>query len=158
MSIGPDLPGVANAARVPWVGLRVIGNYQRLIVNPFLAVLAWGLILVAGLKLFAIRRAFPAIPPKGWPLIALVGMLIVFGPSRLCQYHCLDCGETGWLFRHRWHACATVLERMRERTFSAQFLGLGVKNQLVAWFYFNSAAAVIFLIWYVTGPGSRGAW
>ncbi len=68
---------------------------KRLIVNPFLAILSWilaGSILRLGLKARDLNLSAGA----------FLGILLSF---LLVQFHCLDCGKTGWAFRVRRHRC-----------------------------------------------------
>lgn len=67
----------------------------RLIANPFLAILGMVLALSA-LKLGLRSRDLILF------VSAAIGMVISLP---MIQYHCLDCGETGWAFRARRHLC-----------------------------------------------------
>jgi len=125
-----------------------IGDYQRLIANPFLAVLVWVIALAMILDFRGLIHLPPALPRFPRLLVLLAGLGVLFGPCLLFQYHCLDCGGTGWLLGHRRHICPAVAERLRQRVFSRQFLGLGLKNQLVGWLYVLIGAAVQFSILY----------
>jgi hypothetical protein len=71
------------------------GFTKRLVVNPFLVVIDW---LIA----FAILRA--SIEQHSF-ILCQIGTMVLFFGFLLLQYHCLDCGRTGWLLRHRRHAC-----------------------------------------------------
>jgi hypothetical protein len=95
-----------DAAPAPPLRLRDFDppEHQRLVVNPFLAVLG-----LLGLGWLARELALS-------PLPALAGLLIlpmVMLPY-LIQYHCLDCGRTGPYPRHRRHACPGVVARWGE--------------------------------------------
>ena len=72
---------------------------QRLIVNPFLAVL--GFVIIVAIWREAFSRRSSGLFQLGAALLLVVGFLV--------QYHCLDCGATGWLIRCRRHACPTVV-------------------------------------------------
>ena len=89
----PDLD--APRARSPIRLDPYFRDYQRLVTNPFLAVLftiPWGL---------AFRRM---VLDKNLP-VTLVMLLGIAGIVCLIQFHCLDCGATGCFFRWKRHAC-----------------------------------------------------
>ena len=112
-----------------------IAPYQRLIVNPFLAVLLFVIVL-------AIVRT--ALRTRALGLFQLgVGLVLV--DLFLVQYHCLDCGATGWLLRYRRHACPTVLTRW-QRGEQRRFRGPSVRIQLVGWLVLLGSAFVMGLI------------
>ncbi len=76
-------------------------EHQRLVVNPFLAVLAalgWWRVTVR-----LIDGPFP--PLFVLPIIGLAALPL------LIQYHCLDCGRTGSYPRRARHACPGILAR-----------------------------------------------
>ena len=83
-----------------------IAYYQRLVVNPFLAL---G-ILSATLAL-AVYVSRPGNTGRS-PLLpaVLAGLLASYFSL---QYHCLDCGATGMVHRWQRHACPKVRERWR---------------------------------------------
>ena len=72
-------------------GLRsdVTSAYQRVIVNPLLAILGWLLAIV--LIRYSTRLHNLA--------LYLTAILWLFVPFVLIQFHCLDCRVTGWLLR-----------------------------------------------------------
>jgi hypothetical protein len=99
-------------------------EYQRLVANPFLALV--GLMVgVAGLRQAVAARALP---------LLVMGLIVVAGSVALLHYHCLDCGRTGWIFRWRRHACDRVVERQRAGTVR-RFRGPNPTLQLVVWAY-----------------------
>ena len=79
-------------------------EYQRLVVNPFLAVL--GLLVLGQGTVLLLQSPFQPLAIATIVPIALLPYLI--------QYHCLDCGRTGPYPRHRGHACPGVLARWRD--------------------------------------------
>lgn len=86
----------------PHVVRPVAPEYQRLVANPFLAVLgliAWGWALVS------------AVEARRLDLAALVASSAL-GVRYLLQFHCLDCGRTGRLSRWRGHVCTRVQDRL----------------------------------------------
>jgi hypothetical protein len=127
--------------RRPPPALRVesIGPYQRLIVNPFLAVLGW--LMAAALIRYSTRS-------RNLPLY-LGALLWLFVPFLLIQFHCLDCGATGWYLRARRHACGAVVARWQRGEWR-RFRGPGAKAQLVIWLYVLLAAAILYLVGFRT--------
>ncbi len=110
-------------------------EHQRLVVNPFLAVL--GLLGLAWLA----RELTHS------PMVALAGLLVlplVMLPY-LVQYHCLDCGRTGPYPRHRGHACPGVLARWREGHRS-RFPFPTPWAQVVVWGWVIGAIAVLLAV------------
>jgi hypothetical protein len=97
----PPVPSIADDPDQP------IQEFQRLVANPFLgllAFLAW-LLALHGWVLNT-RNGLP-VPLR--LLMILSGVLIPL----LFQYHCLDCGRSGSLLRSQRHACDAVLDRRR---------------------------------------------
>ena len=79
-----------------------VDEYQRLVANPFLAVLGW--LAMFGLLREAVRRQNLA--------LFMTGIILLFVACFLLQFHCLDCGATGWLLRSgptpvRWSSLAS---------------------------------------------------
>jgi hypothetical protein len=70
--------------------------------------------------------------------LSLVAILVV-------QYHCLDCGETGWFWRASGHACTAVIAR-RQNGGERRFRGPGLKLQLAGWFILLFGALVLGLV------------
>jgi hypothetical protein len=110
-------------------------TYQRFIANPLLAVLA---VVLA----FLLVRTGVQTRHLTWFLTG-IGLLTLVVP--LLQFHCLDCGATGWLLRHRRHACPAVVARWERRQLP-RFVGPRVKAQLLAWLYLLVAAFLLFMI------------
>jgi hypothetical protein len=108
-------------------------GYQRLIANPFPTVLGWVAVY------FMIRLA---IQNHGL-LLFVAGIGLFLASAALLQYHCLDCGKSGWLFRYSRHACESVIARWRRREVR-RFRGPGVKVQLVLWLYLLVSALVLY--------------
>ena len=112
-----------------------IAPYQRLIVNPFLAVLLF--VIILAIVQTAIQTRTAGLFPLGLGLV-LVDLFLV-------QFHCLDCGATGWLLRYRRHACPTVIARW-QRGEHRRFRGPSVKLQLAGWIVLLAAAFVLGLV------------
>lgn len=106
--------------------------FQRLIVNPFLAVLTF-LALVA-----AERWAFLNLS-KGW---FEFGFGLLAFDFFLFQYYCRDCGATGWLVGYRNHACPSVVARY-SRGEQPRFRGPDVRVQLVIWLIVIASIGVL---------------
>ena len=83
------------------LGTNAISAYQRVIVNPLLAILGWLLAIVL------IRYSTSSHNLA----LYLTAILWLFVPFVLVQFHCLDCRATGWLLRVRRHACPSVVAR-----------------------------------------------
>ncbi len=108
---------------------------QRLVANPFLAVLAW--IVVFGLLRESLKRQNLA--------LFMTAIILLFVAFLFLQFHCLDCGTTGWLLRSRAHACPAVVAR-RQSQAVRRFRGPGLKLQLVAWCVFMTAAFILGMV------------
>ena len=115
--------------------IEPIEDRQRLIANPLLGVLFW---IVAFMMLReSVRRH--ELTLSAWGLLfVLVGIVFM-------QFHCLDCGKTGWLLRYRSHACPAVIAR-RESKWVRPFRLPGLKVQLVVWFILMLAALVLGMV------------
>jgi hypothetical protein len=113
--------------------------HQRIVVNPFLTVLGW--VAVSGL-------IYKSIQIKSMPLF-LAGNGLMFFACVLLQFHCLDCGATGWLLRYRSHACPSVVLRSQNLAVR-RFRGPGVKAQIVAWSVFTALALVVGIVVYLS--------
>jgi hypothetical protein len=112
-----------------------IAPFQRLVVNPFLTVLL--LVIIVAILRFATQTQNTALFQIGIGLI-LVDVLLV-------QYHCLDCGATGWLIRYRKHGCPTVVTRFQRGEWR-RFRGPSVKLQLAGWIVILATAFILGLI------------
>ncbi len=107
-------------------------SYQRLVVNPFLALLA--LIGWVALMRFGYRERIL--------LAFLLAQVLPVVALFVVQYHCLDCGATGRLSRWKDHACESVLARQlagRPR----RFRGPNPRSQMLFWIY-----GLMALAWY----------
>ncbi len=143
MQSGPDLFDRELDPQPPsrvGQGRDTVVPFQRLVVNPFLAVTVF--VIIIALWREGVTRRSPALFQLG------VGLVLV--DVFLVQYHCLDCGATGWLLRYRRHACPTVLSRW-QRAEWRRFRGPGVKLQLAAWLILVAAALVLILIMWIAG-------
>ncbi|MCA1684517.1 MAG: hypothetical protein LC745_00730 [Planctomycetia bacterium] len=123
---------------LPGQGPRPPRNYaphqddQRLLANPFLAVLG----MIAWYE--AIRRVVQARRlDLFFPVLASLVMVIY-----LFQFHCLDCGATDRLSRWRDHACGPV--RLRANAgFSRPVHAMTPVSQTVLWFYVLAVSTVV---------------
>jgi hypothetical protein len=115
--------------------MEPVDRYQRLVANPFLAALAW---------LVAFRLINESLNRQNLALFmtSIVLLLVAFF---FLQFHCLDCGATGWLLRSWVHACPAVIARRRSRAVR-RIHGPGIKLQLVAWFIIGMAAYVLGMV------------
>jgi len=114
-------------------GLRFpVEDCQRLVANPLLTVL---------LLIGAVASIHQSLTRHDLPLfLSSTGLLFV--AFLVVQYHCLDCGHTGWLVRARGHACRAVVER-QESGARRHFRTPGMKVQLALWFIALAAALVL---------------
>ncbi len=111
-----------------------LAGYQRVVVNPFLAVLGW----LAWL--FAIRQSMRA----GNAMLFFFLLPWVPAPSRLFQFHCLDCGRTGWLSRLGRHACTGVLERRELESVGPPPVDPALQTRL--WYFFVLVAIFLYCL------------
>jgi hypothetical protein len=107
-------------------------EYQRLVVNPFLTILIW--IIFSGLHRGIEPRLTVAV------LFAVLGVFVL--GLFLVQFHCLDCGATGWLVRYQHHACPKVVARWQSRVIH-RFHGPVLRIQLIAWLVVTAAALLL---------------
>ena len=109
--------------------------YQRLIVNPCLAIVV--IIFGAVLYVWANENHFEALTRVEAAFFVLSLLLL--------QYHCRDCGKTGSLIAYKSHLCPMVLTRWNERELP-RFCGPSVPGQLGIWFILFAAAAILALV------------
>ena len=132
----PDLD-VSRPRRVR-IEVEPIEEYQRLLANPFLAVLCWVVVF------FVVRQALRL---DSFALF-LVGLVLLSCSILMVQYHCLDCGATGWLIRCRRHACPDVV-RAQNNPGTWRRRGPRVETQIVVWLYGLVAVAVLLVVAYL---------
>ena len=83
------------------------------------------------------ERSCPGrIQPGLWWISSVFALALL-----LIQFHCLDCGATGWLFRYQQHACPRVVARWQNQVVR-RFHGPRLRIQLIAWFIVTAAAFV----------------
>lgn len=112
-----------------------LDDFRRFIVNPLLAVLLSipAVLLVRG---GLVRHE----------LVWFIAGLCLLGISLLfVQYHCLDCGATGFLLRVRRHACPGLTERWRSGRVG-RIRPPGVAAQLLIWLYILAVLGGLALI------------
>ena len=112
-----------SSSRLLAVSIEAVGWHQRLVVNPLVAILSG----LGGIALIQHALRTRNVVLFG----AAVGVL--FLSLLLIQYHCRDCGATGWYLHAGNHACAAVVARWR-RNLSARS-GLRARTQLLIWTY-----------------------
>ena len=75
----------------------------------------------------------------------LVGLILFVVPLPLGQYHCLDCGATGWAVRAARHACPSVVARLHHP--DAGWLRVPrLRTQFKAWIVLVLLALLTFAI------------
>lgn len=116
-----------------------VAESQRLVANPSVAFLLW---LVA---YTVIRQAL-----IGHHLVLFfVGLLLTVVPLPTAQYHCLDCGSTGWALRARRHLCPSVLARLHHGNVS-WFRMPRLRTQFKLWLCLVIIAFLLYAI--LAGP------
>jgi len=126
--------------RQPRVPIELLPEYQRIVVNPLLGVLAW-MAMTALLSAGVRSRSLT---------LFLIGLSLLFVGFFLPQFHCLDCGATGWLFRYRSHACPKVVARYQDRE-AGRFGVPNVATQITIWFYVL-AGVLLLLVFLLNAP------
>lgn len=112
-----------SSSRLPALPIEAIGEHQRLVVNPLVAILC----SLAGVALIqhALRTRNVVL------FCTAVGVL--FLSLLLIQFHCRDCGATGWYLHASHHACAAIVARWRQNLSARS--GLRARTQLLIWTY-----------------------
>jgi hypothetical protein len=125
-----DLPRLPT----PAVSQQDVSRAQRVVVNPMLAILGGvvGFVLIQ----FALRR--------GAQGLFWLSLLVFIISIHAIQFHCLDCGTTGWIGAARDHACPDVLRRCLDRRRAG--LRLGVRAQIRLWAWFLGLVALCYLV------------
>jgi hypothetical protein len=133
----PDLDlGPQARRRIERIDDR-IEHFQRLVVNPFLAV-SW--------ILGSLSVVFWMMDNDAWIAIMIaVGSVPV--PFRLLQFHCRDCGHTGMYRDWPRHECEAVVLRRIDGT-RRRWGGPSSGFQLRLWGLLLGAVALIELILY----------
>lgn len=133
-----EMDDVPRRPRSPRAGATLDAQgYVRALANPFLAaawVVGW-LIATRYLILF-----------EHFALNMLALMVLIGITPLLLQYHCLDCGHTGWLFRWRWHSCPQVEARRAARRYR-WVRGPTPGFQILIWIALAFLALVLPAIW-----------
>jgi hypothetical protein len=111
-----------------------VADCQRLIVNPFLAVLGW--LAAAVLIRYSLRSHNVA--------LHLTALLWLFLPFLLIQFHCLDCRTTDWYVRAARHTCAGVFARWARGDHLSRWPR--GRTQLVLWAYVLAAISLFCMI------------
>jgi len=112
------------------VSVEVIRDYQRLLVNPLLAIFDG--VVSSALIYHALRTRNLAL------FLAATSLLLL--SFLLFQYHCLDCGSTGWYLQARRHACGKVIDRCTRH--EPRSRGLSVRTQRLIWVYILAAGVL----------------
>jgi hypothetical protein len=125
-----DLHGhTAPAPREP------IDPYRRLLGNPLLAVGAL-VLAVALIRMSLDHRHL---------LLFLAATGLLFGAVFFAQFHCLDCGKTGWAVTARRHACPAVVARWREGR-NSRWRVPSLRTQMIVWVYVLASVGGLMLI------------
>jgi hypothetical protein len=124
----------------PRHAIEPLADYQRFLVNPLLAV-SVGVAALIWMRFALHGRHLP---------LFLASLAVLAVPFLTVQYHCLDCGATGWLLGARRHACPPALERWREGRSSGWRLP-GIRAQMIIWLHVLAAVAALAVIFLVLG-------
>lgn len=112
-----------------------IDAYRRLVANPLLAV------ATAVLSVLLMRASLQ------WDNLYLflgsIGLLV--GSLLLIQFHCLDCGETGWLLNRSRHRCPQAVARWRSGRID-RWWPPALSTQLAIWMHILAALGALGLI------------
>lgn len=125
-----DAPGGSEAQpRIVAVSLH---RYQRIVANPFLAAL--------GVVLWVAALRFSRQVQRVELLLAALGsgFLLPF----LLQYHCLDCGKAGRVWRAAAHSCVHVQARIQSGK-PRRFRGPSAVTQTKLWLLVMGTAGVL---------------
>jgi len=125
----------AQAGRPSRVPIELLPEYQRIVVNPLLGVLAW-LAMIALLNAGVRSRSLT---------LFLIGLSLLFLGLLFQQFHCLDCGATGWLFRYRSHACPKIVARYQDREVR-RFRLPNVTTQITIWIYLLAGVLLLLVL------------
>jgi hypothetical protein len=117
-----------------------LGPYRRLVANPLLTIAS----CVAAIVLMRVGLQQRTLPL----FLAAIGLL--FGAPFFLQFHCLDCGVTGWLLRSKRHACPPALARWREGR-QTRWRMPEPKTQLILWIYVLVSLGSLLFILFGTG-------
>jgi hypothetical protein len=109
--------------------------HRRLVANPLLAVAA----CVASIFFIRISLEHRALP------LFLTSIGLLFASFFFVQFHCLDCGATGWLLTARRHACPPLVARWREGR-AGRWRFPGLKIQMFLWLHLLASVTGLLLI------------
>ncbi len=122
---------------MPAVEAEYVAESQRLVANPALAFLVW---LVAYM---VIRHAL-----IGHHLgLFFLGIFLAIVPLPMGQFHCLDCGATGWALRGGRHVCPSVVARYHGRIAPGIPIPL-LRTQFMIWI---CLVVIAFLLYAILG-------
>lgn len=112
-----------------------VRSQTHLIANPFPTFLGW-IIAGSALKAGLVKRNLML------SISALIGLLVA---SVFIQYHCLDCGRTGWIFRARRHVCPLGAAR-GSMGGTRRWAGPALSTQIKIWLAIAIFAACYYLL------------
>jgi hypothetical protein len=112
-----------------------IEDYRRLVANPLLTVAG----CVLGVVLIRYGLAHRVLAPF------LAGLAMIPGAFFFSQFHCLDCGATGWLLGAGRHICPPLVVRWREGR-AGRWRFPRLKAQMILWLYFLASVTGLLLI------------
>lgn len=130
-----DLPVSGQGRPMP---AGPIDGYRRILANPMLSA------LVSVLAIMLIRSAVR----RGEFLGFFFGVGFLLLSFLFIQFHCLDCGATGWARKLDRHACPHAVARWHSGRRGWLVLP-SLRFQLTAWAILLLSAGVLFLILFV---------
>lgn len=129
----PDLDMLPPRLESP--GGEPVGEFQRLIVNPLLALVG----LLGAWSVFHYSLQVRNLP------LFLASLVLVVASAFLVQFHCLDCGRTDFTVRAGRHACLKVVHRMRLEEIPP-FPALSIRLQVTLWVVSILIVALMYVI------------
>jgi hypothetical protein len=109
--------------------------YRRLVANPLLAVAS----CVASIFFVRLGLEHRALP------LFLTSIGLLFASSFFVQFHCLDCGATGWLLTARRHACPPLVARWGEGRMG-RWRVPALRTQMILWLHLLASVTGLLLI------------
>lgn len=128
----PDFdPVAAPNSRLPREPARDRGT---LVANPFLAILGW---------IAAYFLARTGLNTKN-PTLSLIAVIVAATAFLLVQFHCLECGATGWAVRANRHFCSPAAQQSPPGAIRPWVPKLGI--QIRIWIVVGLFAALYYVL------------
>jgi hypothetical protein len=128
-----DASEALSSSRLAGIPVEAVGDCQRIVVNPLVAIVC----CMSGVAL--VQHAL-----RTRNLILFCSALgVLFLSLLLIQFHCRDCGTTGWYLHASKHACNMVVSRWRQNLSAT---GLRARTQLLIWTYVVAFGVLGYLV------------